>query len=121
MRLLIALLSVLAFSNLSLVQASGFCPLADGDAHAPAASASGHHGEHEDHGASPSATSSVDETPGTDSDHPSCLMSGPCGLSADVGVVITAALPGLTDGVSAGSDSAPLSLTTSPAIPPPRA
>lgn len=122
MRPLAALLSVLAFANLSLVQASGFCPRAGGDAHAPAMSAGEHHGEHVDHGTLASnGTGFVDETPGTDSGHPSCLMTGPCGLSVDVGVVIAAALPVLTDGVYAGSDPAPVSLTTSPAIPPPRA
>jgi hypothetical protein len=120
-RALTALLSLVAFANLSLVQASGFCPLAGGDAHAPAASAMGHHGEHVGHGTGSSNADTIDEAPVTDSGHPSCLMKGPCGLSVDVGRMVAAALSHHADGVRATLDSALPSLTTSPDIPPPRA
>lgn len=123
MRRLAALLGVLTFANLSLVQASGLCPLEGGHLKAPVASASAHHGEHDGY-VSPAAdeTEAVDEAPPPDAGHPSCLMMGPCGLSLDVGGVLTP--PEATehaDGVLAHSDAVPASLTTSPDIPPPRA
>lgn len=122
MRRLAAALGILAFANLSLVQAGGRCPVAASHEQMATVTSPAHHGEHEGHPV-PAAnlTETLDESPTEEAGHATCLMTGPCGLNVDLGsVVIAAALP-QRDVVQSGSVALPASLTTTPDIPPPRA
>jgi len=65
----------------------------------------------------------LQQSPASPSSHePGCLMTGPCALALCVGgAVVVANTVARAEGVAAGSDRLPLSLTTSPELPPPRA
>lgn len=124
MRRLIAALGLLSFTNLLLLQGSGACPQSGGLTHGsePVSAPTGHAG-HEGHVMAAAATGeSLQQSPDSESHAPHCLTMGPCALTVDVGSVVVAATVGAdAQRVAAGSDRRPLSLTTSPELPPPRA
>ena len=65
----------------------------------------------------------LQQSPSSESSHaPDCLTMGPCALTLDMsGMMVVAAKVDKAEGVVAGSDHWPPSLTTSPELPPPRA
>lgn len=122
MRRFSAFAALLAFANLSFVQAGGSCPVSDNRAHGGEVVATGH-SEHAGHAMpTPSNEDVLDQAPSGDATHPACLMMGPCALSIDVSHMVVLAVFDLhDDGVPGGSDLLPPSPTDSPDIPPPRA
>ena len=122
MRRLAALAALLAFANLSVVQARGSCPVVGDRAHGGEV-ASTAHSEHAGHAmAVPSDEDVLAQTPAGDATHPACLMMGPCALVIDVERMVVLANGDFhEDGVLRGSDIIPPSPSASPDIPPPRA
>lgn len=124
MRRLIAAIGLLSFANLLLVQGSGACPQSGGLTHGTeSVSAPTGHAGHEGHVMAAAANEeSLQQSPDSESSHaPQCLTMGPCALTIDVGsVVVVASMGADAQRVVAGSDRLPLSLTTSPELPPPR-
>jgi hypothetical protein len=125
MHRLIAAIGLLSFANLMVLQASGACPLSGGTMHESASvSAASEHAGHDGHAMAASQDlESLQQSPAPDQSHaPACLTMGPCALTLDVsGAAVVAAAVGPAQGVVAGSDRRPPSLTTSPELPPPRA
>jgi hypothetical protein len=121
-RRLTSILAFLAFANLSLVQAGGFCPLTLSGAHSAdtVAHSTSQHDTHGGHLASAAESVGEADLP-ADAGHASCVMMGPCGLTVDLGRVMLDDADLHHEPVMAVSDTAPKSTSTSPDIPPPRA
>lgn len=122
MRRLAAFAALLAFANLSFVQAGASCAVSGNPSSAEQAVVAGHEGHAGHDMPAPLHHDSFDEEPDGDATNPACLMMGPCALVIDVGRMVVLANGDLhKDGVLRGSDILPASPSAAPDIPPPRA
>ncbi len=122
MRRLAAFAALLAFANLSFVQAGAACAVSGNPSNAGQVVVAGHQGHAGHDMPAPAHHDILDEAPEGDATNTACLMMGPCALVIDVGRLAALATGNLhEDGVLRGSDILPPSPSASPDIPPPRA